>query len=185
MALTKCGDCGQDVSTAATSCPKCGRPVAKPVTVGSVAKQTASGAWTIVKVVFAVLLVAGIVAAVKASQDEKEKQKAEIDGVASSTSAPEVSARELVSAYTTNEVAADNAYKGKVYRISGVVSSIGKDILDHPFVTLKSSDVIREVQCTFDNAGRLGTLSPGARVTIRGRVTGLMMNVQVEHSILE
>jgi len=29
MALTKCGDCGTEVSTEAKACPKCGKPTAR------------------------------------------------------------------------------------------------------------------------------------------------------------
>jgi len=30
MALTRCPECGNEVSTAATACPKCGAPIASP-----------------------------------------------------------------------------------------------------------------------------------------------------------
>ena len=98
-----------------------------------------------------------------------------------------MSAHQLVAAYEANEVAADAQYKGKVVRITGTVDEIKKDILDDLYVALEGGHVLRGVQCFFDEAhtGVLARLQKGARVTVVGRVDGLMMNVLVKDCRLE
>lgn len=48
----------------------------------------------------------------------------------------EVSAQQLAQAYDRNTVAADQQFKGKRFRVSGVVESINTDIFGDPYVTL-------------------------------------------------
>ena len=87
----------------------------------------------------------------------------------------------LVEAYESNEVAADERYKGKVLEVSGVVNAVKKDILDTMYIELKGGGEfeLRGVQCYFDDShtNSLSNLSKGQWVTIRGRCDGLMMNV--------
>lgn len=52
MALIKCKECGNEVSSIAAACPKCGAPV---VGAGVVVKKAASGIWTAVKLVMGLL----------------------------------------------------------------------------------------------------------------------------------
>lgn len=98
-----------------------------------------------------------------------------------------LTASELIQAYTNNEVEADRRFKGKVISVSGVVDSIGKDILDTPYVTLSSSNAVRRVQAMFKRAdeGLLAKLSKGGNVTIRGRCEGMLGNVLLRESVLE
>lgn len=42
MALIKCGDCGRDVSSSATSCPGCGRPIATGIVEKDAADRSQS-----------------------------------------------------------------------------------------------------------------------------------------------
>lgn len=101
----------------------------------------------------------------------------------------EVAAWELVAAYNLNEVGADDRFKGRVVSVSGLVSKIGKDLLDNPYVTFNGSinpsdekiNVWREVQCSLASAAISDAtkLSPGSRVTMQGTVAGLMGNVQM------
>jgi hypothetical protein len=51
--------------------------------------------------------------------------------------AQEVSSSELYSAYNSNEVAADEQYKDKQVKVTGEVESIGKDLMDTMYVSLK------------------------------------------------
>ena len=95
---------------------------------------------------------------------------------------PTFSAEYLVGSYTQNEVAADEAFKGKWLKVTGQVDRIGKDVLNTPYVTVKAgNDPIRQVQCMFDQSqqGRLASLRPGQEVVISGKCSGLMMNVLV------
>src|SRR5688500_15904939 len=86
-----------------------------------------------------------------------------------------ISAQALYSAYDANEVAADEMYRDRNLRVTGTVESIGKDILDLPYVVLKSGAKysIGGVQCFFDyNSPGLSSLSKGQTVTLTGLCKG-------------
>ena len=57
-----------------------------------------------------------------------------------------VTAGALYDAYDSNEVAADQKYKGKLLAISGTVQSIDKDVLDNIIVTLKTKNEFMAVR---------------------------------------
>jgi len=99
----------------------------------------------------------------------------------------EVSPAALVRQYDENEIKADNDYEGKVLRVTGPVSDIGKDLMGSIFVTLDGGHPVREVQVLFDDshADKIANLSKGDRITIRGTCEGLMMNVQIHDAVLE
>lgn len=88
----------------------------------------------------------------------------------------EVSASELYNAYEANEVSADQQYKGKRLLITGVVGTIGKDVLDNPYVSLKI-DYLQSVNCYFDDKNNkvLSQLSKGQKVQIIGTCKGLTL----------
>jgi hypothetical protein len=90
---------------------------------------------------------------------------------------------QLVHEYEANEVRADSAYKGKTVSVSGYVDYVGKDILNHAFVLLRSGEgQVGQVQCVLRPAAidQASTLNPGQAVTLTGRVEGKMMNVVIE-----
>lgn len=91
-----------------------------------------------------------------------------------------ITAKEMIAAYDANEVSADQTYKGKIVEVSGTVSSISKDILYEPFITLAGkSSTFREVQCPLPEA-QAATLKKNQKIVLKGRVTGRLMNVQLE-----
>jgi hypothetical protein len=93
-----------------------------------------------------------------------------------------VTATQLADDYKNNEIAADAKYKGNFVEVSGVIDTIGKDIMDTPYVSLTASQYsIVGVQCMFsrEDASRLAGLSKGQSVTLRGEVSSKMMNVIV------
>ena len=49
----------------------------------------------------------------------------------------EVSAKQLAQAYERNTVAADQQFKGKRFKVTGVVDSINTDLFGNPYVTLR------------------------------------------------
>ncbi len=86
-----------------------------------------------------------------------------------------VSAIDLYNAYNQNQVAADAKYKGNLVEMTGVIGSIGKDILNNPYVTLSTGEYsILNVQCMFSQAdeSQLANLSSGQSVTLEGTVSG-------------
>lgn len=94
----------------------------------------------------------------------------------------EISAEDLVGAYLENEIAADQLYKDKYVNVSGIVESIAKDILGHPFILLKSKHFIK-VQCTFYDPKAipvLARLKPGQKISVEGICLGKFLNVQIK-----
>ena len=88
-----------------------------------------------------------------------------------------VTSVELSEGYEANQIAADNLYRGKLVKIGGVVDSIGKDILDNPYVVLKGSTTnFWGVQCMFIeskmNNDMLASLSEGVPIVVQGKVSG-------------
>lgn len=87
----------------------------------------------------------------------------------------EVSSKELIDAYARNEVGADKKYKDKFVSVTGVVSTIARDIIDRVYVTLEGGTA-NEVQCYFtskDEVEKAAELEPGQTVTITGIIEGL------------
>ena len=98
-----------------------------------------------------------------------------------------IQAPQIVAAYVANEVAADIRYKDRTQIVEGRIDTIGKDILDDPYVTLSAGESeFRSVQAFFKTKDlqQLASLSKGQLVRVEGTCEGLMMNVQVKNSRL-
>jgi amino acid permease len=93
-----------------------------------------------------------------------------------------VTATTLSNDYSANEVSADQKYKTNLVEISGIVYSIGKDILDTPYVSLKGDQYgVMNIQCMFskNNETELAQVTKGQNITLLGTVSGKMMNILV------
>jgi hypothetical protein len=102
----------------------------------------------------------------------------------SSAKATKVDAADLIRAYKDNEVSADDKYKGKWVKVSGIVGEIKKDITDSIYVTIGTGKQFEFpiVQCfaAKGQAKKAGKLKRGDRITAKGRVDGMLMNVLVK-----
>lgn len=82
-----------------------------------------------------------------------------------------ITAEELLKAYYANRKSAEAKYKGKVLQVSGVVGSVGKNVVGTRFVKL-AGDYIEawRVQCMFDgeNESQLASLTIGQGVIVQG-----------------
>jgi tRNA_anti-like len=107
----------------------------------------------------------------KAQQESVQKSES---GTTVKSEAINISAKALYEAYEANEIAADEKYKGKQVRVSGVVDSIGKDILDTQYVVLKGDGVMFGVQCMIGDEHKeiLAKLSKGQKMVFQGEVVG-------------
>lgn len=97
----------------------------------------------------------------------------------------EITSVELLEAYNKNGVNADNLYKGKLLAVSGIVSSIDKDILDEIYVTINAGGAydIVSVQCYFKDKAeieKVAALNKGQEITIIGTCDGSLINVQMK-----
>ena len=138
--------------------------------------------WWVWGIVFIVLVGIG------SSSDSQEKvaqtTKAETPTEESKPiEAIKVTAEKIVSDYKANQVAADAKYEGKLIEVSGIVDSIGKDILDAPYITLTTYEyaIIDHVQCMFSRSqeAELAAVSKGQNITLRGTVSGKLGNIIV------
>ena len=89
--------------------------------------------------------------------------------------------------YTTNEVAADNLYKGKRLRVIGRVLTIGKDPDGAAVLNLVSGNAIFQTMATLeaDETQRAATLTRGTQVEVECVGKGVTMKMpQLENCFL-
>lgn len=98
----------------------------------------------------------------------------------------EETARALLAVYENNEVAGDQHFKGRVVRVRGRVSGVGREILGRAFVTLGGDLQIPSVQCVFavGKGQETAELVKGQKATLEGKVDGKMMNVLLSDCVL-
>ena len=170
--LVVCSGCGGQVSDAAPACPRCGQPAPKKgVGVGG-----------------ALLVIAGVVGSIAYCASEAGDHGARVapsmrdDPPPAARVAPEpppvvvpdgptidVTAAALHAAYAQNEVSADEKYRGKILRVTGILDAIKKDITDDPYVVLRSANRFEGVHASFagDALSTLTALKPGKPITLR------------------
>jgi len=81
-----------------------------------------------------------------------------------------VNAIELFAEYKANEIQADYKYKNKLLEVSGNINNIGKDILDNPYISLKTNDFIWSVQCMLidSESQKASRLKKGDSISLEG-----------------
>ncbi len=98
----------------------------------------------------------------------------------------EITPEELYASYNSNEVAADEKYKNKKLAITGVISDIGKDILNDPYISFKI-DYLQSVTCYFskDEIKKIAKLNKGETITVIGKCGGLILtNVIIKDCVI-
>lgn len=184
MALVKCKECGTEVSTKATACPKCGAPA------------PAGGVDAFIQAfdkmrfgTFLILSIFGIWAwnTLFPNEPSKASQMQYTRSPDLGTPHYVLTADQLYGDYSANEVAADAKYKGKIVSVHGVVQQIGKDILDDAYIVIGGRGLLDGVQCTFtkDNQFSVAYLNKGQTVTVKGEARGKMGNVTVNKCALQ
>ena len=95
-----------------------------------------------------------------------------------------ITASKLYKEYNSNEIAADEKYKGKIIEVTGVIRDIGNDIMDNAYITLVGDEYFGDIQCYFNEKSVVAKLSKGKRITVIGSCSGLMINVQINNCIV-
>lgn len=95
---------------------------------------------------------------------------------------------DLIQEYKDNEVAADEKYKGKTVKITGLVKDIGKDILDNAYITINDGKDITwdYAQCYFknkDEIAKVANLKKGDSVTVIGTVGSYNLSLAVKKCV--
>ena len=106
----------------------------------------------------------------KALEESQKQQQQQQPSPQGSQQAITITARELYRAYSDNEVAADQRFKGQHLLVTGVVSSIDKDFTGNVVLHLRGdgSD-FNHVMATLDSsaAGQAGRLHKNDQVSLR------------------
>lgn len=104
----------------------------------------------------------------------------------SSQTAENVDLAKLLADYKANEVRADGQYKNKLVEFRGTVGDVKKDIVGNPYVILTPHGgmIFPSAQCTFSDGGQAAKLNKGDSIKVRGKIGGLMMNVQVRDCVV-
>ena len=179
-----CPRCQQYIQHGQPQCHHCGcvmnwgQPVQAP-------EKPKSNTWKIVLGVLGGLLLLGSCAICINSTSKPSAPPAPPasppPAISQTPAAIQVSAADLYNAYKANQVAADLQYEGKTLLVTGVVSSIGKDLLSYPYVVIGDGGQysIIGVQCSFAKGteAELARLSKGQTVRIQGKQSGYFMNV--------
>lgn len=176
MALVKCKQCGSDVATNLATCPQCGAPRPRGTSTGKVLALVGVGVGALCVVP---CLLGGVVSAFKGGGTAPSTRAS----AKPTEAARPVDIRTLLAEYRDNEVRADSTFKGHVVQTTGIVDDVKRDIMNNIYVVVGTGQELEipQVQCFFDDAHakKAASLSLGMRVTVRGRVGGLMMNVLV------
>ena len=161
----KCPKCREDVQSGAKKCKHCGADLRN----WFVQHKVITG--------ILILLAIGIVGSAMGGGTTSTTTSPSTTKKAEEVKKEEVitiSAQELYTKYEANEIQADDLYKNKLLEVSGSVDSIGKDILDNPYVTLKTDAMLGNIQCMLADSekAKASGLSKGQSISITGRNTG-------------
>lgn len=149
MAIIKCQECGGDVSSLASACPKCGAPVTLPDVSRHDGSKNSSPVLKYGTMVIALL--AGVMILTKpekkpAASYEPAPTAAELarhrNATAGSSNLSDTlrtTIDEMVSDYDVNTVAADAKYKGRRLELTGAVSDISTDVLNNAYLIVRSN----------------------------------------------
>jgi hypothetical protein len=99
----------------------------------------------------------------------------------------------LLIAYESNEISADQLYKGKRLFVHARVERVGRDALGKPYVILRNEPwegkrtTFRSVQAFFPDSAvtQLAHLQPNDDILLSGTCDGLTLNVLLQDSVLE
>jgi hypothetical protein len=131
MALKGCKECRKEISSDANPCPHCGKK--NPHGMSSVVKYGGG----FLMVVFGLPLMVGMCAGGSHSGASGTPTAQAAEAVPA-VPPMEVAAEKLWDDYEANEVAADNAYRGRPLLVTGDVAGVRKDFTDDVILELAS-----------------------------------------------
>lgn len=200
MALIKCSECESEISDKAEACPKCGNPMrpsphaqTKRDSVNREKKRQLTGMVVVLAAVIGIIVWATsnsgnqTTSAPTSSTRSSDTSgaaptpQAEADQQAPAEPNIKISALDLYKAYHANEVAADGQYKGRMLVVSGTVTTIGKDIMDDPYVSLQADNEFETVNAYFgkDKVDELSRLKKGDSISVTCRGNGMTIGSPV------
>lgn len=97
-----------------------------------------------------------------------------------------VLADDLYSEYHENEVAADNKYKGKRIKVTGIVAEIRKDFMDDEIIDLKTDNQFMDIHCEMNKSesDKVVNLRKDSQVILIGKCKGMIIgSVQLDDCV--
>lgn len=92
-----------------------------------------------------------------------------------------VTAVQLYAAYSTNEVAADNGFKGKTLVLTGTLRKISKDVLNDIYVVVDGGGYLRDVQAFLADsaADEAAKMQPGEDISLLCTGAGMVLTFPI------
>ena len=126
---------------------------------------------------YLILVIIGLIAILFVVLALKWVYKPAKSNVASEKAVAQITAFDLVSAFTADEQKANADYLGKVVVVSGPIESIVEDSTTVS-VTLKSPEDIAGVICSFNkNSIDQSVLTNGQQIKVKGKCDGYLLDV--------
>lgn len=177
-----CPRCKRTVAANEEVCHHCGCDLLKCIRKRSAAFRNAVITFAILFfLIFALLF--GFAVKFGFLQLQKEEKAIEMPPVELEDPVEEIklSADSLVALYTANELQAEATVGRKIVVVEGTVSRVKKDLLDRPYVSLKSQSGKVEVQCLLlpESVEKSMTFAKGDAITVYGKCDGKYGNVLI------
>jgi hypothetical protein len=98
-----------------------------------------------------------------------------------------VTSDELYTSFEEDEATANDKFLGKVIEVTGEVSSIEKTETGQLVILLSCSSPMGGVRCTFESKqdAVIKKVSQGATCTIKGKCSGILMEVVLDNCALQ
>lgn len=180
MALKPCSECKKEISSEANPCPNCG-------------KKNPHKSGKLLYIVGGSILFFAIVGAASSGSSEESRPRpqtaveAQPEQQRAQPAQPEIAVDvvDLHRAYHDNEVAADNSYKGRAVRVTGLIDSIDKTFGDSIVIHLKAKGEFMSQAGAFlqpSQAQMAATLKKGTRITLSCVCKGMTMGIVSLHN---
>lgn len=95
-----------------------------------------------------------------------------------------IKAEDLQKEFGANESAASAKYLNKIVEVTGTITYINANEEKILSITLKTGDQISSVICSPGETIKPGKLTPGRNVTVRGEMSGYLMDVVLNNCVI-
>ena len=202
MALTKCPDCGFEVSTEAPACPKCGRPMRAQVEQRRHSSLDSGCLVLIIVVAGALILEEFFTGGASSSSSARPNFTSGTSGSTPQTTAESrpvqtYTAEQLYAMFHANEVKADKTIGDAIVRFTGTIASIQKsDFSNTPELEIEGScfdpgdcqDVDSwntfEADLNKSELGAAANLAIGQTITLQCTKVSMPLEVYARHCVI-